>query len=285
MKLYKIRNWNSYYENSRSRDVKDLDWVKIPNHHDGENYTKIITHPEGAKIFSAWVLAVEVSSKCRPRGTLLRSDGTPHTSSSLSLKTRAPKEWFDLALDFLENNTDWLEIEIIPEQIPQTAVELPPYCQPPDVNLPKKGREGKGREEKEREAACSLLGYLNLLTGKEFREVDSNLSLIKARLKEPGVTSDGITRMIERQCELWKDDPKMSQYLRPETLFGKSKFDSYYAAKDLPITSQPSKNQRNAAMGKTQQDDYETGQKNLAIIAKRNAKKISEAKNGSQPKA
>lgn len=40
--------------------------------------------------------------------------------------------------------------------------------------------------------------------------------------------------MIDRQCQRWMGTSQ-EEYLRPETLFGKQKFDSYYAAKDLPI--------------------------------------------------
>ena len=47
--------------------------------------------------------------------------------------------------------------------------------------------------------------------------------------------------MIIRQVKMWKGT-SMAKYLRPETLFNKTKFDSYYAAKDLPIeTDEPAK--------------------------------------------
>jgi hypothetical protein len=48
---------------------------------------------------------------------------------------------------------------------------------------------------------------------------------------------EGVKQMISRQVLKWKDDPKMCDYLRPETLFNKTKFDGYYAAKDVPIPS------------------------------------------------
>lgn len=111
MKLYRIRNWNELFENNRSRELKNLSWVVVPNKHDGENYTSIITHKHGAAMFSAWVLIIQVASKCDPRGTLLRGNKTPHTPASLSVKTRAPEEWFKMALEYIENQTDWLESE------------------------------------------------------------------------------------------------------------------------------------------------------------------------------
>lgn len=79
-----------------------------------------------------------------------------------------------------------------------------------------------------------MLYLLNEATGRHFRETDANLKAISYRLKEPGVDLDGVKQMIKRQCQRWKGS-RMEEYLRPETLFGKTKFDSYYASKDLPI--------------------------------------------------
>jgi len=86
--------------------------------------------------------------------------------------------------------------------------------------------------------AKAVLVALNRHSGRVFRETDGNLEVISARLKESGVTLPGVEQMIVRQCQLWGVDPKMAEYLRPETLFAKSKFDSYYAGKELPVGNQ-----------------------------------------------
>lgn len=138
MKLYSIAKWGELFENNRSRSVKFLDWVSIPNKHDGENYTRMVTHPDGAILFAAWNLLVQVASKCDPRGVLVKDNGQPHDSFSLSMKTRAPKEWFDKALEYLEHQTDWLVVE-----------DVSGACQLPDRKLIKHCEEGKGREGKE----------------------------------------------------------------------------------------------------------------------------------------
>jgi uncharacterized phage protein (TIGR02220 family) len=71
--------------------------------------------------------------------------------------------------------------------------------------------------------------------------LDANLKLISARLSEPGVTLAAVQKMIERQVRKWKGT-QMEDYLRPATLFGKSKFDSYYAAREDPVQmNQPGK--------------------------------------------
>lgn len=144
MKLYRISGWSEQFENNRSRTVKDLAWVAIPNRHDGENYTAVITSKDGAEIFSAWVLMVQVASRCQPRGTLLRGNRTPHDSASLAIKTRAPKSWFDKALKFLIENTDWLEIEELAEGCQEPDSRLTPSRQSGDEE--QKGTEQKGTE-------------------------------------------------------------------------------------------------------------------------------------------
>lgn len=86
-----------------------------------------------------------------------------------------------------------------------------------------------------------LLHYLNEKTNGSFRESSSSLEPINARLKEPGVDVEGCKRMIDRQASKWLKDEKMRDYLRPSTLFNKTKFNEYYAMKDVsaPIKDEP----------------------------------------------
>ena len=139
MKLYAIRDWAALFENNRSRTVKDLAWVPIPNRHDGENYSLIMAHKNSAEIFAAWVLMLQVASRCQPRGRLVRDNQKPHTSSTLAIKTRAPEKWFALALEFLEKETDWLEIV---SDCQEADTQLRLGCHPPD-------EEVKGTERRE----------------------------------------------------------------------------------------------------------------------------------------
>ena len=80
-----------------------------------------------------------------------------------------------------------------------------------------------------------VLHFLNEKSGKHFRESESSLAPINARLTESGVTIGGVKQMIARQCSMW-NGTRMQEYLRPETLFGKTKFESYYAARELPVS-------------------------------------------------
>jgi hypothetical protein len=107
-----IANWGDHYENSRTESIKCLQWVPFPNKHDGESFSELITMKNGPEHFDAFILIVQVASKCDPRGTLVRKDGSPHTPRSLALKTRAPEKLFAEAIPVLASGAiGWLTIE------------------------------------------------------------------------------------------------------------------------------------------------------------------------------
>lgn len=72
------------------------------------------------------------------------------------------------------------------------------------------------------------IDYLILKSGKIFKKTASkNITVITARVKEK-YTLDDFKKVIDSKCSSWLKDPKMIEYLRPETLFG-PKFDGYLA--------------------------------------------------------
>ncbi len=111
-KLLRVRGWDEHYENNRTRKMKNTAWVPIPNKLDNEGYVELVTHPNGAAHLGAWVVTLQVASRCHPRGTLVRRDGHPHAPDSLSLISRIPMGIFAEALPRLVS-LGWLEeIEI-----------------------------------------------------------------------------------------------------------------------------------------------------------------------------
>lgn len=139
MSTYAVSKWGEIYENNRSRVVKDLAWVPIPNKHDGEKYSRLMMRPDAAEIFAAWILILQVASRCQPRGTLLRSGGTPHDSESLSIKTRVPASWFQKGLPILVE-MGWLTMVAACRH--DADITLSPSRQDGDEER-KKGIEGK----------------------------------------------------------------------------------------------------------------------------------------------
>ena len=81
--------------------------------------------------------------------------------------------------------------------------------------------------EKKSEDVKSVIDYLNEVLGTRYTyHSKTNNSMIKARLDE-GHTVDDFKAVIDKKYAQWHGDPKMSAYLRPETLFAPSHFESY----------------------------------------------------------
>lgn len=78
---------------------------------------------------------------------------------------------------------------------------------------------------------------LNDLTGSKFRPEGKALAMLIQRLAQPDVTCDGVLQMVRRQVKRWKEDPQMCEYLTPLTLFNETKFNNYYAARELPAST------------------------------------------------
>jgi len=78
-----------------------------------------------------------------------------------------------------------------------------------------------------------IVDYLNKKTGKSYRHnIATTQKRICARFSE-GFRLEDFKKVIDNKVKDWKDDLKMSEYLRPETLFG-TKFESYLNAKTEP---------------------------------------------------
>lgn len=72
----------------------------------------------------------------------------------------------------------------------------------------------------------NIIEYLNNKLNTNYKYNSSiNKKAIIARLNE-GYNLEDFKKVIDKKYEEWKDDPKMSKYLRPSTLFS-NKFESY----------------------------------------------------------
>lgn len=72
-----------------------------------------------------------------------------------------------------------------------------------------------------------VIEYLNEKTGKQYRSsTKSTQTIINARFKE-GFSLDDFKTVIDNKVADWLKDTKMSEYLRPKTLFGADKFEGY----------------------------------------------------------
>ena len=71
-----------------------------------------------------------------------------------------------------------------------------------------------------------IIDYLNEKTGRKYKHTAKvNQRVIKARMNE-GYTLEDFKTVIDKKSVGWKNDVKMKEFLRPETLFS-TKFDRY----------------------------------------------------------
>lgn len=153
--MYRVVDWDKHYENNRSRDVSELEWVPFKNRHDGDGITELLDHDNGMAHLGAWVLLVQVASKCgkpagkcgpgdTPRGTLRRDNGKPHDARSIARVSGANLVLLEEAIPrFLD--IGWLEVIPDPAEtctIPQ-APAAPPH--PPAVPPQEGDDRARGR--------------------------------------------------------------------------------------------------------------------------------------------
>lgn len=74
--------------------------------------------------------------------------------------------------------------------------------------------------------AREVLHRLNAIAGTHFRPTETNIRLIMDRLME-GYSVTDLGRIITAKAKEWKDDATWSRFLRPVTLFNKSKAAQY----------------------------------------------------------
>ncbi|MED1054885.1 conserved phage C-terminal domain-containing protein, partial [Bacillus mycoides] len=84
-----------------------------------------------------------------------------------------------------------------------------------------------------------IVSYLNEKASKSFKHKTAKTrTLINARFKD-GFTIEDFKQVIDIKTAQWLNDSHMSQYLRPETLFG-TKFESYLNEKIKGVGSNAS---------------------------------------------
>jgi len=82
------------------------------------------------------------------------------------------------------------------------------------------------KQDKATDAEIEVLNYLNERTGKNFTPKNMrNVGFIRSRLND-GFALSQIKSVIDKKVQDWKGT-QYDKYLRPETLFNKTKFENY----------------------------------------------------------
>lgn len=82
------------------------------------------------------------------------------------------------------------------------------------------------KNQEARESAKRVLNFLNEKTGRAYRPTPAIVDMIAARIRD-GATETECRQIIVRKGRDWSADEKMSQYLRPKTLFSRTNFENY----------------------------------------------------------
>ena len=105
-----------------------------------------------------------------------------------------------------------------------------------------------------------IIDFLNEKTNSKYKyTTKSTQRLINARLNEK-FTVDDFKIVIAKKAREWGKDPVMHKYLRPETLFSASHFESYLNEKEKPIHSE--------------QNDFEQRKNQFADIIRKNRERV-----------
>ena len=107
-----------------------------------------------------------------------------------------------------------------------------------DFKIIEKNKKVKKLVSKEnKEIAIKVLDYLNSQTGSNYSASSgANIELISARINEGKFVFADFKTVIDKKVKDWKGTD-WEKYLRPLTLFSKSKFDNY-----LNAINEPAKN-------------------------------------------
>lgn len=175
----RIRDWEKHFENNRTRDMKNMSWIPVPNKHDGDGYTILVDHKNGAAHLGAWMVILQVASKCDPRGTLLRGNGRPHNAGSISRVTRIPEQIIEEAVNRLcGDEIGWLEIidSLGNPTIPQEGAGSPQVgAEKPQEGIPLgKGRKGR-KEDTANQPSGDVAEQKQFLLSKRKRKLQGDM--------------------------------------------------------------------------------------------------------------
>lgn len=115
----------------------------------------------------------------------------------------------------------WLDNKIT-DDITKAELDIIEFCK-------KCVRLFEVEEKEDTSMLVEVLDYLNEKAGTKYKPVESNLKFIRARLKDYSVAD--LKAVVDRQVAKW-NGTSMQMYLRPETLFNATKFETYHNGLD-----------------------------------------------------
>lgn len=112
---------------------------------------------------------------------------------------------------------------------------------PVTIRLEDEKRKAAPTLDSHRRDITAAMAFLNEKTGKTFRWAHPNGSLthggeLLRALYKHGYALADVRIVVARKCRDWGGDAKMRQYLRPNTLFRLSNFETYRGESDADVS-------------------------------------------------
>jgi len=162
--MLRVRDWDANHENNRSRELKRMLWVSVPNDLSSDSFVELVSHEDGPAHLGVWMALLMVASRAKLRGFLVSGNGHPHTPESLARLTRLPQAVVSnaierlLAIGLLENGEGKSHRENKLPPHPGAGTPRDTAGKPQASALEGNGREhhhqeGNGKERKGTESA------------------------------------------------------------------------------------------------------------------------------------
>lgn len=116
---------------------------------------------------------------------------------------------------------------------PTGSAPTRPDPSPPETEEPEALSGARPTANGFQHEAREILEWLNSKTGKHFEFIATNLEPIKARLRE-GREAWQLKKVVSVKAKSWATDEKMREFLRPATLFNKTKCAQYIGELPAP---------------------------------------------------
>ena len=243
--------------------MADVKWIKITTDmFDNRKIRHLRRLPEGDSIVLIWVMLLTMAGRCNAGGMIFLTENIPYTPKMLSDELDFEENTVRLALNALEqfgmivtdgdamliaNWEKYQNIEGMDKIREQNRLrkaaqrerqKLLPASRDSHVTVTESHATDKEEDleqdtdkNKNKEVYTAVVAYLNEKAGTKYRSTTGKTqTLIRARLAE-GFTLDDFKTVIDKKCAEWLNDPKMSKFLRPDTLFS-PKFEGYLNSKD-----------------------------------------------------
>ena len=217
--------------------MSNVKWIKLnTDMFENQKIKYLRSLPDGDRMLLVWVAILTMAGRCNANGMLILTDTIPYSAEmianefdfDLNTVKLALKAFNDLSMiaivDGVFSVPGWSEYQSVDklEQIRERDKER------------KRIERAKKKSDDNAEKIAEIVEYLNSVCGTNYRATSAQTQKnINGRLGE-GFTVDDFKLVIDSKAREWKGTD-MEQYLRPDTLFRPTKFESYvnYAKKRL----------------------------------------------------